>query len=308
MNASQPTQAGVRADKSQRKQPHYGTDGWPAEEATPLTTQPPAHTATPAAKALWVATAFFGCFAIAQIIGGHVANSLSLQTDGATMLVDCSTYLLNIAAEYKQRENRMWRTTAVCWSILALLGVGIYSTVDATRRLRDANSTWHINKNVDPNYLLGFTLGNLLVDVVVIVDILLRNRGGCARLLGLADGPVEDEISSITLLEPSVVLQPSHHKEDSHQASETGQVGQKQDGTGLNLNSAIAHILMDLVRTCTSIVATIVLYNDPEQKREGVDAVGALIFSGVAFIVVACITHAFVQDLVKAKGPESQSH
>lgn len=93
---------------------------------------------TPTLRGLWFTAAGFAGFALAELFGSIVAESLSMRTDAISMLIDSSTYVINIMAEL--RPDPAVRSGAVLWSTMALLGCNIYVTLSAVSR-RDPPAT-----------------------------------------------------------------------------------------------------------------------------------------------------------------------
>lgn len=107
-------------------------------EETPLQVSHEHHQPWPCAlttiQALWLTALGFGVFGVFELLASIIGESLSMQTDAIAMLVDASTYFLNIVAEY--RHAAAWRRGAVLWSAAALLGSNVYITIGSV------GSTW----------------------------------------------------------------------------------------------------------------------------------------------------------------------
>ena len=141
-------------------------------------------------RALWTTLLLNTSFTIAQIFGAAAAHSLALLGDTGTMVVDSITYAVNIAAEYykesvgggdvmAERRSAKIEVFASLLSVLALLGVTAVVTINALDRLNGTSPP--IEDDVDPDIMLGFTMVNLVIDIVMWVAIVQRRAGGGAH-------------------------------------------------------------------------------------------------------------------------------
>ena len=120
---------------------------------------------------LEISLVLFSVFVVAEIVGAVLSNSLSLVGDAASMGVDVSTYVCNIYGEWAKNSNQrgtarsriVLEVVIPAVSTLALLGVTIYIMIDAIRLLRNPPPM----NTVDTDYLYGYAVVNLLVDLAV---------------------------------------------------------------------------------------------------------------------------------------------
>lgn len=119
---------------------------------------------------LVVSISLFLVFAIAELIGALASDSLSLLGDSICMFVDVSSYICNTYVEwYKTRNGRVTFGSRILTeivvptlSVLSLLAVTVYITVDAMSVVRNPPLT----NSVNVAYLYTFSFFNLLVDIV----------------------------------------------------------------------------------------------------------------------------------------------
>lgn len=118
---------------------------------------------------LRIAAITFLIFVITEFIGAMLSNSLSLLGDAAAMSVDVLAYWCNLYAERIKSQNgyislrtRFFLVVLIpSFSIFCLIFVTIYITYDAITLLTNVPK---IN-DVDVDYLYGFGLFNLFVDI-----------------------------------------------------------------------------------------------------------------------------------------------
>jgi len=132
---------------------------------------------------LWTIFALTATFTVLQSVGAYFANSLSMMGDSITMVVDCVTYLLNIYTEIQKSEIQMTHGEQISSSSklekyvtvvsgLSLLVVTSFLMYDASSRLISESGIDPVN----PFIMLGFTLVNLIINIV-----------GCLTFSGLCE-------------------------------------------------------------------------------------------------------------------------
>ena len=259
---------------------------------------------TPTLRALWLAAISFLLLSTAQLVAAYVSNSLELQIDAWTMLIDTSSYAFNIAAEkqrtIKRTAKSMLRMVAIVWSIASLLGVTMYLMVYSAQRL--VNERKYSRVDIDQNYMLGFSIIGLFIDLAVIVSIVARYRGGWARMLGLGNPPTEGgEGTAAEEGAAAAAPMPKAGALESKSAAEEDAPGPMVHahggGSDLNVTSAIAHVLMDGLRSVTSLVSALIMYANPSFDGENIDAAGALFDSAVTLVIVSFLVHELVREL-----------
>eukprot|EP00038_Savillea_parva_P003990 m.132824 g.132824 ORF g.132824 m.132824 type:complete len:249 (-) comp11342_c0_seq1:264-1010(-) len=135
-------------------------------------------------KVLIVASVTFFLFAVAEVLGGILGNSLALASDAATMIVDAVTYVLNLYAEHKKAKTSergvlLYELISPTFSVVALIATTIYILIEAIQDLHpDSNSS-----DDSPNIVVMwfFTLLNLTIDIVNIFSL---SENGVANLRG----------------------------------------------------------------------------------------------------------------------------
>ena len=147
----------------------------------PFTSQTPSTRKKPSNKMLLqVAASSFFIFVILEIVGALKSKSLSLLGDAIAMSVDVFTYFANMYAESTKDEaqsrnlfSRIVNEIGIpSFSVLCLLSVTIYITQDAIEVLKNPPE---IN-DVPVEYMYGFALLNLVIDIVCGVFFYLRGR------------------------------------------------------------------------------------------------------------------------------------
>jgi cation diffusion facilitator family transporter len=119
---------------------------------------------------LVLSISLFLIFAIAELFGALASDSLSLLGDSICMFVDVSSYICNTYVEwYKARNGRVTFGSRIfteiivpALSVLSLLGVTVYITVDAVAVVK----TPSISNTVNVNYLYAYSIANLIVDII----------------------------------------------------------------------------------------------------------------------------------------------
>ena len=131
-------------------------------------------------RTLWTLFSLTLTFATAQMAGAVVANSLTLFSDSGTMVVDAGTYAVNIyAARLKTRDATRAakvevRASAVSVGVLIVMTAAVL--VDASQRLCCSSSHVSESDNVDGRLVLGFSLANLVIDIVMCTRFALSVR------------------------------------------------------------------------------------------------------------------------------------
>eukprot|EP01031_Cornospumella_fuschlensis_P033147 gene33147-40105_t len=240
---------------------------------------------------LEISLCLFLGFAIAEIVGAYYSTSLSLLGDAVCMCVDVTTYVGNAYVEWvKGQYGRVSVSTR--WvlevympsaSVLALVLVTIYITYDATKVL------YHPPRidSVDVDFLYGYSMANLLVDILCGVLFYMRSEDVFAeheevprlsldtsidedddREFGYPD--VEEEAGSgyPTLpAENKKVSENSSCCSSYHTMSPNPMSDEQIHGrsapahkhrTNVNMLTAFAHILGDTLRTVSMFVAAAV--------------------------------------------------
>lgn len=160
-----------------------------------------------------LSTAFvsFLIFTAAQLCAALVANSQSMLADTGAMSVDICSYALNWFAERKKcnakhkRQQLQLELIAPSFSVIALLGVTIYSLDGAIRTLL-AGHIVVFNPSNQPNLLimLLFSSLNLLLDILN-VTCFARAK----RLFGFKVSPAAVGIDNTALSQPKECVRSS---------------------------------------------------------------------------------------------------
>lgn len=121
-------------------------------------------------RALWGMFILNTTFAISQMVGSRIANSLSMFSDSGSMLVDSFVYLINILMErtknkYGPSASKLWEVYVSVISVTLLVTVTTVAIIDAASRLDSKQDD--DTETVDGRFVVGFSLGNLLIDIVM---------------------------------------------------------------------------------------------------------------------------------------------
>jgi Co/Zn/Cd efflux system component len=212
-------------------------------------------------RALWGLFLLNTTFAISQMIGAQLANSLSMFSDSGSMLVDSFAYLINLWMERTKNKfgaeaSKIWEVYTSMFSVSLLVLVTIVAIADAARRL---NSRKVDEDTVDGRYVLGFSLGNLLIDIVMCGNY-------CYQLRHRRKATIKEQVMSET--------------KDQ-----------------LNMVSAFVHLFADTLRTVTGLVAGILEQGD---GADGIfiDAVATFVVcAAILFAAVFVLYEAALQYL-----------
>ena len=213
-------------------------------------------------RALWGMFILNTLFAIAQMVGAVIANSLSMFSDSGSMLVDSFAYMVNILLERKKhqlgpRATKLWEVYTSVFSVGLLVSVTVFAIVDATVRLRNAGHDNNNDVSVNGRYVFGFAAGNLLVDIAMCFNY-------CYQLRHRRNLTLKDELYRETKDE-------------------------------LNMISAFVHLFADTLRTLTSIVAG-VLEEQMEDKAVSIDSIATFI---VCAAILAAASFVFYEACIQ---------
>jgi Co/Zn/Cd efflux system component len=161
-------------------------------------------------------------FAVAQLIAASIANSISMFSDSGSMLVDSVSYLISIAMErrklkYGAEASKLMEVFSSGFSVSLLMIVTIVALVHAVYRYTGQENTEE--ETVDGRIVLGFSLGNLVVDIVMCGNYVYQVRANRRQKENLKEQILQET------------------KEE------------------LNMVAAFVHLFADTLRTITGLVA-----------------------------------------------------
>lgn len=239
---------------------------------------------TPQLRALWAAAILFSILALGQIAAAMLANLLELQIDGFWMLVDASTYALNIVAEYR-KQQWAWRVGAVVWSMVALAGLTLFALCTAIGSL--SSDAAIEEERINPTAFAFFLPIGLLVDAVSIAYLFCGENEACTGVLSGA---------CLGLASPA----PEAAAKKSADAPAAVPPRQAMD---LNVKSAAAHVLLDLLRTLIQVISAIGMMVSGDQSVEGtIDDIGALVMCGFAVAALWLLGDELVREVREGWG------
>ena len=256
---------------------------------------------------LQVAASSFLIFVILEVIGALKSNSLSLLGDAIAMSVDVFTYFTNLYAEGTKESsssrsisNRVMNEICIpSFSVICLLGVTVYITIDAVKVLENPPEV----NDVPVIYLYGFALLNLLIDGICGMFFYLRGRE--VFFEPLVQLPLislevsldsEEEEREFGHLEEDLDLTLKGTTESSLTEGLNG--GREREGMmrkNLNMLSAFTHVGGDTIRTLSVIGAA------TTSSLFGVDADVCDAWAAVAVAVtILLITLPLIADIFEA--------
>lgn len=220
---------------------------------------------------LQVAASTFLLFMIAEVVGALKSNSLSLLGDAIAMSVDVFTYFTNLYAEGTKDSassrnifNRVVNEIGIpCFSVVCLLGVTVYITLDAVKVLENPPTV----NDVPVSYLYGFAILNLVIDTLCGTFFYIRGKEVFFEpiipipMLSLEISlDSEEEEREFGHLEEDLDLTLSGHSEGmgNRHGQQNRSAGEGTMRKNLNMLSAFTHVGGDTVRTISVIVAATV--------------------------------------------------
>lgn len=214
-------------------------------------------------KSLLVPLVLFGTITVAQTVGAIFASSLALLADAASMFLDTLTYVGNLYAEcstkggvIRRRRNQLIASGS---SFFVLLGLTIYVLTEGVARVQADHDPDGDDVNV--YIVFGFAVAGILFDILSLVPFILNK---------LKPGRSSARGSKVILIEGHGL----EHGDSSH----------------VNMCSALLHILSDLMRSITTLVASLLIWFGSFDGRV-IDGWAAIIVSA---IIIAGILGALV--------------
>ena len=244
---------------------------------------------------------------LAEVVGALRSNSLSLLGDAIAMSVDVFTYFTNLYAEGTKDSvssrnifNRIVNEIGIpSFSVVCLLGVTVYITLDAVKVLENPPSV----NDVPVSYLYGFAILNLIIDTLCGAVFYVRGKEVFYEpilpipMLSLEISlDSEEEEREFGHLEEDLDLTLSGHSLGmGNRRGEQGATGEGSMRKNLNMLSAFTHVGGDTVRTISVILAATV------SSVFEIDADICDAWAAVAVAVtVALITLPLIIDIVSA--------
>ena len=254
------------------------------------------------AKSLIIMLVLFTTIAGAQYVAAVIANSLSLQADCISMLVDALSYVGNLMAECTKNSATKARLELgmSCLSIALLVVFNTYYFFDAIWHASDkglgmvvVNQTTgadEINGGettfVNGGVVLVFALVGLLFDAVSLVSFKLFSGKEAALDPGIS-GSDSFASSAASSASPAPA---SGKASASTLSSNPGRV---------NMLSALGHVTSDLLRSTTTLVESIILLSSPELNSVEVDGWCTIFIC----LVISIGNITMVRKWLKAFGP-----
>lgn len=302
---------------------------------------------TPNLRALWGLLILNTSFATAQMIGAAFANSLSMFSDSGSMMIDSLTYAANIYTERRKEQlggeqAALVEIRTTVFSIAALIMVTALMMNDSMKRLASQNhvistTTTKIatpsanttspeqRQTVGGQYVLGFSLGNLVIDIVMCANYFYQRRRHVQFSRGTEEESKRGQVmkrkakrarrgvrhrrlnqmarvapESAVLLAPSSDARtgdqngsdPSDAVEDRGDRDATGGTREETVETGeINMAGAFVHLFADTLRTCTGVIAGPLELNSAADSLT-IDAVATMI---VCFLILAAAAFVAVE-------------
>ena len=214
-------------------------------------------------RVLLVVTASFALFVCAELTAALLSHSLSLLGDAGAMSVDVFSYLTNMLAErfksagggeLTKRQRLLLEVVVPSFSVVCLLAVTAWITVEAVQTLTDTSSNAD-DEDVNIYVLWGFSSLNAIVDVVSFYMFYQKGREVFYHVPAFAEDeeqlaigaalplPLKTAVTNPILRESKAELLPSSVR--------TGDAPKKN----LNMISAFSHVGGDTLRTLSIFFA-----------------------------------------------------
>eukprot|EP01052_Picozoa_sp_SAG31_P036013 SAG31_NODE_4430_length_3236_cov_2.591011_1_plen_400_part_00 len=230
---------------------------------------------SPNVRILCVAAVLFGTITLVQFVAALAANSMALLADCVCMAVDTLSYVGNIAAECAGEvdaanvtaiRRREWqRVAAAGVSLALLLGFTVYFLVEAVRAI----GTEDDGEEVDPYIVLAFAIAGLLFDAASLAAF------RCMQRVQPVDGGEETEIV------PAIAVGTS-----SPSVPAVSAMPPKQAAEGLNMVSALLHVLSDSLRSAATLCEAILILGFPNVPSSAFDAWATVAVTTVILIAL----------------------
>ena len=205
-------------------------------------------------RALWGLLLLNTSFAVAQMVGAAIANSISMFSDSGSMLVDSFAYLLNLGMEkrkikYGVEASKLFEVFTSIISVTLLVVVTISTVVTAAQRLVTRSGD---DKEVDGRFVFGFSFGNLLIDIAMCFNY-------CFQLRHRRQASFKEQVRSET-------------KEQLHMVA------------------AFVHLFADTMRTITGLVAGS-LEQDEAADSIFIDAIATFCVCGLILFAASFVVY-----------------
>uniref|UniRef100_A0A7S4W366 Cation efflux protein transmembrane domain-containing protein n=1 Tax=Alexandrium monilatum TaxID=311494 RepID=A0A7S4W366_9DINO len=209
-------------------------------------------------KALLTVITLFASITIAQLWAAVAANSDTLLVDGLSMLVDTSTYVGNLVAEFRG-GGAFAELLASGASLAVLYGVALYGVLSAAMELGDPIDEQE--HPLEPGVVLAFGIWGLVFDLLSFWGF---HRWGLQSLVSASGSGEEDD--------PRTGLN-KVREEDSGSQSPGGEAK-----PSMNMRSAFMHVGADLLRSSAAVVEGCVVIFAGGNGRSA-DAIATLVVS-----------------------------
>ena len=287
------------------------------ERGDAVTTRCCGRAVTGNSKSLIIMLVLFTTIAGAQYVAAVVANSLSLQADCISMLVDALSYVGNLLAECtKNSATKARLELGMSFLSIALLVVfNTYYFFDAIWHASDkglgmvvVNQTTgadEINGGettfVNGGIVLVFALLGLLFDAVSLVSFKLFSGKEAALDSGMSGS--DSSASSAASSASSAASSSSAAAAASASGKASASTLSSNPGR-VNMLSALGHVTSDLLRSTTTLVESIILLSSPELNSVEVDGWCTIFIC----LVISIGNVAMVRKWLKAFGKYRRGH
>lgn len=229
-------------------------------------------------RQLIIATSICAVFFVAELLGGMYSGSLAILTDAAHLLTDMSSFIISLVAIHlaERPPTKMltygWHRAEVLGALISVEAIWILTAIlcySAVQRIRTMDFEIHSTT------MVGLSACAILVNIAMFY--VLWGSGHGHTHGGLSGG--HDH---------------SHGDSDDHGHTHShGHSHSSEGDTPLNVRAAIIHVIGDLLQSCGVLIASIVIYINPEYKI--VDPICTFMFS----IITLITTTSVVKDLIR---------
>jgi len=226
------------------------------------------------AKALIVAICLFTLITAVQFVAAIVSNSDALLVDCASMLVDAMTYVFNLHAECKGREETqslraIARRALVSsgFSIVVLYGITAWGLSDAIGTL----AAKHVVDDLDPTIVLVFGVLGVVFDGATLAAF---------KAWGFNPEGVADDSFG---LGASADQQQQPLGADENENPKLCGLSRRESSL-VNMCSALTHVVADSIRSLTSILLGLVVMLDHSVNGSVADGYATLIVASTIIL------------------------
>ncbi|XP_067666088.1 proton-coupled zinc antiporter SLC30A2-like [Haliotis asinina] len=246
-----------------------------------------------ARRKLIIASVLCLLFMIGEIVGGFLAHSLALISDGAHLLTDFASFMISLLALYlgTRRSTKKlsfgWYRAEVLGALVSILLLWVLTGILCySAGLRIVEDNYEINADI---MLITAACGvffNVVLGVTLHQSGHGHSHGGLSHSHSHGHSHSHDQSNEYNSFSEDAAFSTSRRKYGS--ISETHEETQqhKKKDFNINVRAAFVHVLGDLLQSVGVLVAALIVYFKPEWKMA--DPICTFVFS--VFVVVTTVT------------------